>query len=166
MCTPIELPRMDEGFAGWIMTRLNSSGVTIDKEMATVLLDKVDWNPNYAQMIAFHLVADDSGGAVTAEKIVAVLDDLCQLNGYTYTSLFDSLSSNAQKTLRLVAMNRGQSPFSKKLLNKFDLTSSSVQAAIQGLVNKHILDDTSSGKNMIFDDPLFLRWIEQRFVKL
>lgn len=166
MCTPIELPRMDKDFAGWIMTKLNSSGVTIDREMAIALLDKVDWNPNYAQMIAFHLVADNPEGAVTAEDIVAVLDDLCQLNGYTYTSLFDSLSLNAQKTLRLVAANRGQSPFSKKLLNKFDLTSSSVQAAIQGLVNKHILDDTSSGKNIIFDDPLFLRWIEQRFVKL
>jgi len=163
MCTPIELPRMDSDFAGWIMKKLKSSGIAIDRETTTVLLDKVDWNPNYAQMIAFHLVADSPEGPVNAEKINAVLDNLCQLNSYTYTSFFDSLSVTAQKTLRLIALNKGQSPFSKKLLFKSDLTSSSVQAAIKGLVNKHVLDDTSSGKNIVFDDPLFLRWIEKRF---
>lgn len=166
MCTAIELPRMDRDFADWIMAKLNSAGVIIERETTIALLDKVEWNPNYAQMIAFHLVADNPGNAVSAEDIDMVLDNLCQLNSYTYTSLFDSLSLNAQKSLRLIAANRGQSPFAKKALLKFGLTSSSVQTAIQGLVNRHILDDTSSGKNIIFDDPLFLRWIEQRFFKL
>jgi hypothetical protein len=114
-------------------------------------------------MIAFHLVADNPGNTVSGEIIDTVLDDMCRLNSYTYTSLFDSFSLNAQKTLRLIATNKGQSPFAKKALLKFDMTSSSVQTAIQGLVNRHILDDTSSGRNIIFDDPLFLRWLEQEF---
>lgn len=163
MCTAIELPSLGNDFAGWIAKKLAPAGVKIDKETTVELLDKVEWSPNYAQMVAFHLIADPSDGAVTAEDIDKVLDNLGQLNGYAYTTLFDSLSANIQKTLKLIAAKKEESTFSQRLTRDFGLTNSGIQSAIRSLINKHILDDTSSGRNIIFDDPLFLRWLKQRF---
>lgn len=163
MCTAIELPRMDDSFAKWLEERLELAGLKLNTETAITMLDRVDWSPNYAQMIAFHLVADPPSGEITVADIDRVLDNLSQLNGYTYMTLFESLSANAQRTLRLIAINPGQSPFRQELMTAFGLTSSGVQSAIRSLVNKHLLDDTTSGGNIVFDDPLFLRWIQKTF---
>lgn len=163
MCTAIEIPRLGNEFAEWLKDKLISAKVTIDIETTMILMEKVDWSPNYAQMVAFHLVASPPDGAVKAEDIDSVLDNLCQLNGYTYMTLFDSISANAQKTLRLAATNPGQSPFRQELMSCFGLTSSGVQSAIRSLVKKHILDDTTAGGNVFFDDPLFLRWLQKTF---
>jgi len=163
MCTAIELPRMGGDFAEWLREKLDAAGIKIDSETTTKMLDKVDWSPNYAQMVAFHLVADPPVGEVKVEDVDHVMDNLCRLNGYTYMTLYDSLSANAQRLLRMVAMNPRQSPFRQELMIKFGLTSSNVQSAIRSLVKKHLLDDTTSGGNIIFDDPLFLRWLQKTF---
>ncbi|MFH0800653.1 MAG: ATP-binding protein [Pseudomonadota bacterium] len=162
MCTAIELPRLQDDFAKWLRTKLLGAKVAIDSETSLALLDKINWSPNYAQMIAFHLVADPPEGNVSVDDIERVLDALCQLNGYTYMTLYDSLGANAQRLLRLVAKNPGQSPFRQELMATFDLRTSGVQSAIRSLINRHILDDTTSGGNVYFDDPLFSRWLKTR----
>lgn len=163
MCTAIELPRLCYDFAAWLADKMVGAGVRIDRATTKALLDKVDWSPNYAQMIAFHLVADPPVGDVSVDDIDRVLDTLCQLNGYMYMTLYDSLSANAQRVVRLVARHQGLSPFRQELMALFGLTSSAVQSAIKSLVNRHVLDDTTIGGTIVFDDPLFLRWIQKRF---
>lgn len=163
MCTPIELPKLGNNFVSWLREKLCSSGIKIDDVVTRAIMDKVDWNPNYAQMVAFHLVANAPNREIRAEDIDIVLDDLCQLNGYMYTTLYDSLSANAERVVKLLAMNPAKSPFNAESMKKFGLTSSGVQAALKGLVNKHIMDDATTGGAAIFDDPLFLRWIKKSF---
>ena len=163
MCTAIELPKLPNDFATWLKEKLDGAKVGISVETAITMLEKIDWSPNYAQMIAFHLVADPPDGAVGIDDIGRVLEALCQLNGYTYMTLYDSLGSNAQRLLRLVAKNPDQSPFRQELMSMFGLTTSGVQSAIRSLINRHILDDTTSGGNVYFDDPLFAKWLEKRF---
>lgn len=162
MCTALELPRLPQDFAEWLRQKLSGARVEIDLSTAVALMEKIDWSPNYAQMIAFHLVADPPEGSVGADDIDQVLDALCQLNGYTYMTLYDSLGANAQRLLRLVAKNPGQSPFRQELMAAFELKTSGVQSAIRSLINRHILDDTTSGGNVYFDDPLFSRWLRTR----
>lgn len=164
MATPIELPKFGHEFIDWLIKRLKIAGIGISNEVAESLMDRVAWSPNYAQMIAFHLVADPSDHPVSEEDIDRVLDDLCQLNGYTYKALFDSLSLNAQKTVRLAAMYPDKSPFSQEILREYGMSGSAVQAAIRNLVNKRVLDDSTSGGNLLFDDPLFFRWIQKSFI--
>jgi uncharacterized protein len=163
MCTAIELPRLRNDFAEWLEGKLQSAGVDIDRGMVFTMLDKVDWSPNYAQMIAFHLVANPVDEKVDENDIEQVLDAICQLNGYTYMTLYDSLGANAQRLLRLVAKNPDHSPFRQELMSTFGLTTSGVQSAIKSLVNRHIFDDTTSGGNVFFDDPLFSRWLRTKF---
>ena len=163
MCTAIELPRLQNDFAEWLRNKLLSAKVAIDSETSLAMLAKIDWSPNYAQMIAFHLVADPPEGNVGIDDIERVLDALCQLNGYTYMTLYDSLGANAQRLLRLVARNPDQSPFRQELMAAFGLKTSGVQSAIRSLINRHILDDTTSGGKVYFDDPLFSRWLKTRF---
>lgn len=163
MCTAIELPAVGDGFAMWLKERLHAASVKIGLNTSRALLDKVDSSPNYAQMVAFHLVADPPDGEVETNDVDCVLDTLCRSNSYTYMTLYDSLSANAQRTVRLIAMNPGKSPFSQDTAHKFGLTNSAVQSAIKSLVNKHVFDDTTSGGNVVFDDPLFLRWIQKSF---
>ncbi len=162
MCTAVELPRLQNDFAEWLRNKLLSAKVEIDSGTSLALMEKIDWSPNYAQMIAFHLVADPPVGNVDVDDIERVLDALCQLNGYTYMTLYDSLGANAQRLLRLLAKNPGQSPFRQELMAEFDLKTSGVQSAIRSLINRHILDDTTSGGNVYFDDPLFSRWLSIR----
>ncbi|MFH1830894.1 MAG: hypothetical protein ABH871_08995 [Pseudomonadota bacterium] len=162
MCTAIELPRLQDDFAEWLRKKLLGAKVEIDSETSIALMEKIDWSPNYAQMIAFHLVADPPDGSVSVDDIDIVLDALCQLNGYTYMTLYDSLGANAQRLLRMVAKNPGQSPFRQELMSEFGLKTSGVQSAIRSLINRHILDDATSGGNVYFDDPLFSRWLRTR----
>lgn len=163
MATPIELPKFGEEFISWLMKRFNIADIKITKEVTKHLLDLIDWSPNYAQMLAFHLVADSPNGPIKSEDIDKILDNLCQLNGYTYMTLFDSLSSNAKRIVRMNALNPDQSPFQQDLMRDYGLSSSTVQAAIRSLINKRILDDATSKGNLIFDDPLFLRWVQKSF---
>lgn len=163
MCTAIELPRLQKDFADWLLKKLVAAHVSIDRETSIAMLEKVDWSPNYAQMIAFNLVADPPDGSVGVADIENVLEVLCQLNGYTYMTLYDSLGANAQRLLRLAAENPGQSPFRQELMMAFGLMTSGVQSAIRSLINRHILDDTTSGGNIYFDDILFSRWLKTRF---
>lgn len=163
MATPIELPKFGDEFVRWLVNRFDSVNMRISEDATKHLLDLIDWSPNYAQMIAFHLVADSPDSPVKNTDIDLVLDNLCQLNGYTYMTLFDSLSANAKRLVRMAAQNQGQSPFKQDLMNKYDLRTSTVQAATRSLINKRILDDATGKGKLLFDDPLFLRWVQKSF---
>ncbi len=163
LATPIELPKFGQEFVDWLIKRLKGVNIKISNDVAQYMLDVVGWSPNYAQMIAFHLVADQPTGSISPADINLVLDNLCQLNGYTYMTLFDSLPSNAQRVVRMSAINPGQSPFKQSLMRQYELSSSAVQAAIRSLINKRVLDDATSKGKLLFDDPLFLRWVQKSF---
>jgi AAA+ ATPase superfamily predicted ATPase len=163
MANPIEFPRFNDEFIDWLKKRFTKVHLSISKKIIKYLLDITDWSPNYAQMIAFHLIANPSHNNITNETVDSILNEICSLNTYTYMTLFDSLSSNAQRVLRLAALNPGESPFKYELLQKFQLTNSTVQAALKSLINKRILDDSTSKGKLFFDDPLFLRWIQNTF---
>ena len=163
MAIPIEFPRFNDEFIDWLKKRFTKAHLSISKSVIKYILDITDWSPNYAQMIAFHLIANHSHKEVIDKTIDSTLNEICTLNTYTYMTLFDSLSSNAQRLLRLAALNPGESPFKQELLQKFQLTNSTVQAALKSLINKRILDDSTSKGKLYFDDPLFLRWIQNAF---
>lgn len=163
MATPIELPRFGNEFIEWFVKRFDIAKVNISKEVIKHMLDLVDWSPNYAQMIAFHLVADPADMPVQKKDIYEVLDNLCQLNGYTYMTLFDSLPANSKRLVRMIVLNPGKSPFQQDLMRRYGFSSSTVQAAIRSLMGRRVLDDAAPKGKLIFDDPLFLRWVKKSF---
>jgi hypothetical protein len=158
-CQSIEFPLFGTEFTDWILEKFKGIGISCSRCAIDHLRSLVQETPNYVQMICFYLTTQNLK-TIAVPDVEAALKAVVGQNQYAYQSLFDSLTPNQQKTLRLVAKEKSLFA-TKELLSKYELPSKSVlTAAIKSLKNKAILDAEGSVRgNIVFDDPLFSFWL-------
>lgn len=130
------------------------------KEIAEIYIDKIfeftKGFPYYTQQFAYELwnqcesKVDDENFSKTLKIIIEREEDLFGVE-------WDNLTPNQKKALKIVLEKDGKSLYDEQYLAKYQIKSGSFQTALNGLVQKDIIDKNSDG--YYFADPLFEFWI-------
>ena len=141
----------------WAKRQFKKKNVSLDKEIIVNIVERCDFQPMYIQQFLFDLWRSETTDLATLEDIEkSVISN--QKNQYIV--MWDLLTQNQKKALRLIAETDGEGIYSAERLQQGGFNSGSVlQRAISSLMEKEILS-----KNGIyqFQDAMLKKWI-QRF---
>lgn len=78
--------------------------------------------------------------------------------GYTYTVLWEGLTTNQQQLLRGLSAEPAEvKPFASGFLRKYSLASSSAHRAVEGLLERALIDREGGG--YLISDRFFRLWV-------
>ncbi|MBU8849375.1 MAG: ATP-binding protein [Desulfobacterales bacterium] len=146
-----------EHYIPWMEKLFNDGSLSISKANLKRIVERFENHPMYIQLFCFFLwreLQHESWNDQTVNMIERVMIDQKHLE---YQTLWDNLSINQKKTLKLVLMNDGQNLFAAEELTMVNIkTASIVTRCLKTLSEKEIL--VKNGKYIIQD--LFLKkWL-------
>ena len=148
------LPEIDEyEYIAWTKG-LFKRHKDISEEIILDVVNLCEKHPMYIQQFLYHLWDSD----LSARDIITqTLNLIIMRNENEFMILWDSLTLNQRKTLKLIALNDGNEIYSAESLKSVSLsTPSQVTKAIESLTNKEII--LKNGKYKI-QDIIFKHWI-------
>lgn len=143
----------------FLINRFNDSGIGLDKNNATYLIEKAGNIPYYIQFLASEVWQDviHTAETVTAEVIDRNADNILNLKQDYYFELFDHCTAYQKKLLKSLAI-ACRNIYSNVYAEKFRLSApSTTQKAIEGLINSGIIEKQSN--EYTFSDPFFKDYI-------
>ncbi len=136
----------------YIKRGFNKHDKDIDKQYINDILHISNGFPYYTQQIANELFNNvdkkvEDGYVENAVKSILKKEEDLFFNEWSHLSRYQ------KKALKLLIHCNGQSIYRKEIMDTFDFSNSSLKKAIDGLINKDIIDITA--KTYYIQDPLF-----------
>ncbi len=160
------LPIAEISFSEWslfIKNGFENNGKKIDDEFLEVMLTISKGFPYYTQQIAYELFNScDSISAVDDIIMKDTLHSILDREEDLFLQEWESLSLNQRKALKLLIVAKGDNLYGGKAMDKFNLTSSALKKAVEGLINKDVID--KSGKRYYLQDTMFEYYISLRLI--
>lgn len=128
----------------------------IDEEHIDKILDVSKAFPYYTQQISnelFNITDDKVDDSLVEYAINSILNKEEDL----FLNEWHTLSQNQKKALKLLIKTNGNNIYTKDVMVNFNFTSSGLKKAVEGLLNKDIID-TKQGVYYL-QDPLMYRYI-------
>jgi hypothetical protein len=154
----IELGPLDKKeFATFVSEKFKKSGVQIDGDMVTKLLEFTQGHPYYTQQLC-HLVWNM---ASTEKKVDKGMLDYAQRymienETGTYKQMLAGLTTNQIKLL--IELSKGSKEmYSTGIISKLEMSPSSIQRAFDGLMEREVVFKTEEG--VFIGDPLFAKFV-------
>ena len=141
----------------FITSKFEKTGKKIDSQIINKILDITKGFPYYTQQFSYEIwnltndIADDTIFINALKIILEREEDLFSIE-------LENLTPNQKKALKIVVAKNGENLYDEQYLAKFKIKTGSFQTALQGLLQKDILDKNS--KEYYFQDPLFEYWIK------
>jgi len=134
MVTPMELgPINQNDFFNFANKRLPKLNLMDFKQIYSMAEGESKLIQHFLRIIANENGTNDIDIETTVDKFIREVDPLCR-------SLIENMSPNSKKVLKMIIHQNGStSLLSKELLNKFNLSKSSVQSAINFLLKEDII---------------------------
>jgi hypothetical protein len=150
-----------EHWIPFIRDRFVEADKPIGNALIAALCERTEGHPYYTQHLAHDLwEIMPSGTAVTEANLQEAENLLLRRLGYTYTVLWESLTTNQQLLLRGLAAEPPEArPFAAVFLKKYNLASSSAHRAVEGLLERDLID--REGEGYIISDRFLRRWIDR-----
>ena len=142
----------DDEWTKYIKNGFESYGKTIPNECINDILKASKGFPYYTQQIAnelFNNTVKDTTVDMAAEAVKAILEKEEDL----FLNEWNNLSQHQKKALKLLIYANGENIYTKETMTKFNFTSSSLKKAVEGVLNKDVVD--LKGGKYYFQDPLF-----------
>ena len=145
-----------EDYIDWISDLFDQAGKEIEESAIIDIADRCDNHPKYVQEFCYTLwIAQHIG----LGEINAVENEIIQKRSTEFTHIWDSLTLNQKKTLKLITAEKGAQALTAGKLSKFKFkTASQVMAAIKVLEQRELI--CKNGDYHIYD-PLFRRWVQR-----
>lgn len=144
----------------WMDNLFKNGGFELAKKDLKAIVEEFKNHPMYIQLFCFLLweeLKTTPWTDQTTSKIEKLMIEQKQLE---YQILWDNLSSNQKKVLKLVVFNKGKKLFSAKGLTLVDVkTASAVSKSLKDLMNKEIL--VKNG-NYNIQDILLTKWLKMK----
>jgi AAA+ ATPase superfamily predicted ATPase len=145
-----------EEYIDWVQTLYEQGGKAIDEMAIRDIVARCENHPKYVQEFFYTLWPVRKIGT---DQINDVENTIIEKRTVEFMNVWDSLSLNQKKTLKLVAATSGSQLFSADNLARFQLkTASQVAAAVKVLEQRELL--SKNGEYRIYD-PVFRKWIER-----
>ena len=142
-------------YIAWAQRLFKKKGATLDEGVIVNIVERCEYQPVYIQQFLFDMWRSDSID-------MAVLEDIQRsvMSGQQnqFIVLWNLLTQNQKKALRLVAESEGEGIYTAELLQRAGFNSGSVlQSALSALIEKEIL--SKNGKYQ-FQDAMLKKWIQ------
>jgi AAA+ ATPase superfamily predicted ATPase len=145
-----------EDYVDWIENLYEHAGKAIDEAAIRDIVDRCDNHPKYVQEFCYTLWSVRKIGVA---EINAVEHEIIEKRSAEFTHIWDSLSLNQKKALKLVAATGGDQLFAANNLARFKFkTASQVMAALKVLEQRELI--SKNGDYHIYD-PVFRRWVQR-----
>ena len=113
----------------------------------------------YIQNFLFHLWERPVKRGFSPEILSEVEDAIIEKRSLEHTVLWETLSINQKKTLKLILLNNGSNLFNADSLKSVNLkTGSLVTKALSSLMKKEII--VKNGRYLI-QDVIFKKWLQK-----
>ena len=158
------LPIAEIPFAEWslfIKNGFKEKGIDINYEAIEKILTISNGFPYYTQQIAYELFnvcdsgVDDINIKDTVRSILDREEDL-------FLQEWENLSLNQKKALKLIIVVKGDNLYGSNTMNMFGLNGSSLKKAVEGLINKDVID--KSANRYYLQDPMFEYYVRARLI--
>ena len=143
----------------WIQGLFRRKNVHLSAEFAKEIVTRFENHPMYIQNFLFHLWDEPTQKGFTPGVIDKLENDIIEKRGSEHIILWETLTVNQKKTLKLILLNKGINLFNADALKSVDLKSGSlVTKALTALMKKEII--VKNGSYMI-QDIIFKKWLQK-----
>ena len=144
-------------FIPWLTDLFKKGALDIDQSHIETIVQRLDSQPMYIQLFCFYLWQELQNKAWTDQTLEKIERHMIDQKHLEYQILWDSLSINQKKTLKLILLNAGKNLFSAGNLTDANIkTASIVTRCLKSLSEKEII--VKNGKYII-QDLFFRKWI-------
>jgi len=143
----------------WIQNLFNRKKVNLPDELIEEIAQRFENHPMYIQNFLFHLWERPVKKGFSPEILSEVEDAIIEKRSLEHTVLWETLSINQKKTLKLILLNNGSNLFNADSLKSVNLkTGSLVTKALSSLMKKEII--VKNGRYLI-QDVIFKKWLKK-----
>lgn len=143
-----------EHFVTWAQTLFAEKNIGLPGDIIKSIVDRCDYQPLYIQQFLYHLWKIKN---ITMETVDEIENSIIQSHQNEYINIFDSLTTNQKKALKLIAKTGGTSIYQTETLSRMGFKNSSLLSrAIKSLIDKELI--IKNGHYKIYD-VLFEKWI-------
>lgn len=144
-----------------IKERFSLGEITVRNEALSFIAEKGAGHPYYTQLLC-HILWDEclEKKEITNKDVEDALDKMLRREGEIYQTILDDLTQKQKHLLLALGLEPDARVFSTKFLAKYHLgASSSIQKALQALIEKDLLDHQND--QFVFQDPFFVLWLQK-----
>ena len=154
------LPKIEtKHYIPWVQGLFQRKDVQLSAEFVEEVVARFENHPMYIQNFLFHLWDKPVKRGFTAGVIEELENEIIEKRSSEYIILWDTLSINQKKTLKLILMNNGINLFNADALKSVNLkTGSLVTKALSALMRKEII--VKNGNYMV-QDIVFKKWLQK-----
>jgi AAA+ ATPase superfamily predicted ATPase len=143
----------------WVQGLFSRKNVHLPAELIEEIIARFENHPMYIQNFLFHLWNEPGKKGFSHEIIDTIENALIEKRSLEHTVLWETLSINQKKTLKLILLNNGINLFNADSLKSVNLkTGSLVTKALSSLIRKEILVKT---ENYQIQDIIFKKWLQK-----
>ncbi len=143
----------------WIQNLFSRKRVDLPDELIEEIAQRFENHPMYIQNFLFHLWERPVKRGFSPEILSEVEDAIIEKRSLEHTVLWETLSINQKKTLKLILLNNGSNLFNADSLKSVNLkTGSLVTKALSSLMKKEII--VKNGRYLI-QDVIFKKWLQK-----
>ena len=143
----------------WIQNLFGRKKVDFPDELIEEIAGRFQNHPMYIQNFLFHLWERPGKGGFSHETLNEVEDAIIEKRSLEHTVLWETLSINQKKTLKLILLNNGSNLFNADSLKSVNLkTGSLVTKALSSLMKKEVI--VKNGRYLI-QDVIFKKWLQK-----
>ena len=143
----------------WIQGLFNRKNVHLSAEFAEEIVTRFENHPMHIQNFLFHLWNEPAEKGFAPGVIDKLEKEIIEKRSSEHTMLWETLSINQKKTLKLILLNKGINLFNADALKLVNLkTGSLVTKALTALMKKEII--VKNGNYMI-QDIVFKKWLQK-----
>jgi len=143
-------------YIDWSTKLFKKKNVALDEEIVVNIVERCDYQPVYIQQFLFDLWRSDIIDSAIIEDIEK---SVVSSQKNQFIVLWNLLTQNQKKALRLVAETGGKGIYTAEMLQRAGFNSGSVlQRALSSLMEKEILSKDGTYQ---FQDTMLKKWIQR-----
>jgi hypothetical protein len=139
----------------WVGRLFAKKGAEPNPDIIKAVINRCENHPMYVQQFLYFLWDEDD---FSVEKLNQVEIKILQRHHHEFLNLWESLTINQKKTLKLILSTKGEEIFYAKAIQSSDLKAGSqVTRALEVLIKRDIVS-----KNRVYrvQDIMFKKWIQ------
>jgi uncharacterized protein len=157
------LPR-DE-FSQFITNGFTKGRYRVDAAAVQGILDyaeDVPYNVQALASVAWELLADEDGEALTLKLVQRALKLLVERDGPFYLTVWNGLTTVQQRVLTAAVREGGTALTSAAVTQKYGVSASTMSKALKFLENRGILrrEELKNSTRVCLEDPFFAAWLQ------
>jgi hypothetical protein len=148
-----------KNYIPWVQNLFSRKNIHLPAELIEEIVAKFENHPMYIQNFLFHLWEEPAKKGFSPDIINKVENAIVEKRSLEHTILWETLSINQKKTLKLILLNNGANLFNADSLKSVNLkTGSLVTKALSSLIKKEII--VKNGNYQI-QDVVFKKWLQK-----